>query len=593
MIQPDFQVGNTPEDTTRGIDITSWDFHLDNHESVFEARIWDFGGQSHYLAPHQFFLTKRSLYLVVWEAREEDDLHFIDWLNTIKVLSDSSPVIIVMNKSDIRFKSIDEAGLKESFPNIVNFHKVSCTKNNGIDSLRNEIQNTLLQLPHIQDKVPFSWKYIRDGLEIKSKTRQYIPLDIYYDLCEGKGLDKEKSNYLSNYLHDLGTIIHFNRIAGLSGTIILNPKWLTDAVYAIIDDNEIAQKYGRFSIFDLRRIWNSTIYPEAIYGLLLELMEKFSICFSRTEEGEYQVPQLLSPTPPQIRWTFDKHIVRFKYQYSFLPAGIISKFIVRNQEKLQSRSLLWRNGVFIVTTNTEILVREDLIQRSISIEARGETSLRETLAWLRQEIDHLNMMYNNLEIEKMVPCPCEKCKSLSKPHDFNVARLIEWLNGGSGIKKTTAECQISGMNIPIIQLLEGVDLDSFLIERSERSFPANDENSVSKKPDIQISIFVSYSGKDRDQKDLLVSGIEAHLKQRKGYKYAFWSDKEIDLGADWSSEIDRALQNCNAALLMISANFAASKFITEIELTEFFCKKEGRKHFNFASIDSELRFSPI
>lgn len=574
LIQPDFQVGHTLEDTTRGIDITSWNFHLDNHQSVFEARIWDFGGQSHYLAPHQFFLTKRSLYLVVWEAREEDDLNFIDWLNTIKVLSDSSPVIIVMNKSDIRFKSIDEAGLKESFPNIVNFYKVSCTNNMGIDSLRNEIQNSLLQLPHIQDKVPFSWKYIRDGLEIESKTHHYISLDTYYGLCEDKGLDKGKSNYLSNYLHDLGTIIHFNKIAGLSGTIVLNSKWLTDAVYNIIDDNEIAQRYGRFSVSDLRRIWDSTIYPEAIYGLLLQLMEKFSICFSRTEEGEYQVPQLLSPTAPEINWSFDKHIVRFKYQYAFLPTGIISKFMVGNQEKLQGRSLLWRNGVFIVSANTEILVKEDLIQRSISIEARGTIGLRETLAWLRQEIEHLNTMYNNLEVEKRVPCPCERCKTLPKPHDFNVARLIEWLNDGSGRKKTTAECQISGINIPILQLLEGVDIDSFLIERSERSFPADGENIVSKKADTQIIIFVSYSGKDRDQMDLLVNGIEGHLKQRKGYRYSFWNDKAIDLGADWSSEIDGALEKCHAALLMVSANFANSEFINEKELTKFFARKQ-------------------
>ena len=31
-------------------------------------RTWDFGGQTEYYATHQYFLSKRSLYLVVWKV---------------------------------------------------------------------------------------------------------------------------------------------------------------------------------------------------------------------------------------------------------------------------------------------------------------------------------------------------------------------------------------------------------------------------------------------------------------------------------------------------------------------------------------------
>ena len=33
-------------------------------------RTWDFGGQEVYRITHQFFFTKRALYMVVWSARE-------------------------------------------------------------------------------------------------------------------------------------------------------------------------------------------------------------------------------------------------------------------------------------------------------------------------------------------------------------------------------------------------------------------------------------------------------------------------------------------------------------------------------------------
>ncbi|MDO8444569.1 MAG: leucine-rich repeat domain-containing protein [Deltaproteobacteria bacterium] len=80
--------------TTEGIDINSW-YVLTKDNSYFRINFWDFGGQEIYHATHQFFLTKRSLYLFVWDARKEDNiLDFDYWLNTIKLLSDSSPVII-------------------------------------------------------------------------------------------------------------------------------------------------------------------------------------------------------------------------------------------------------------------------------------------------------------------------------------------------------------------------------------------------------------------------------------------------------------------------------------------------------------------
>jgi small GTP-binding protein len=125
-----FKVKIGKEPSTHGINIVPWEltcpFKQNNAENV-KINFWDFGGQDIYHATHQFFLTKRSLYLLVWEARKEEESRSFDyWLNIIKLLSANSPVIIVMNKSDLRSKHIDEASFKEKFKNIVTFLQVSC-----------------------------------------------------------------------------------------------------------------------------------------------------------------------------------------------------------------------------------------------------------------------------------------------------------------------------------------------------------------------------------------------------------------------------------------------------------------------------------
>ena len=93
---PSFTVQPGLEPTTQGIRIIEHNFPCcfstnKNEDASPMASVktffWDFGGQEIYHATHQFFLTKRSLYLFVWEARkEEESRHFDYWLNVIKLL---------------------------------------------------------------------------------------------------------------------------------------------------------------------------------------------------------------------------------------------------------------------------------------------------------------------------------------------------------------------------------------------------------------------------------------------------------------------------------------------------------------------------
>ena len=84
------------DDTTKGIDVKRYYFplkkedfkwfqypeNLDNQH--FRLNLWDFGGQEIYKATHRFFLSRRSLYALVADSRNEDT-DFNYWLNIVEV----------------------------------------------------------------------------------------------------------------------------------------------------------------------------------------------------------------------------------------------------------------------------------------------------------------------------------------------------------------------------------------------------------------------------------------------------------------------------------------------------------------------------
>ena len=55
--------------STVGVDLGDWEYTPIRKPKV-TFMTWDFGGQEEYYATHQCFLTQRSLYLLIWSARD-------------------------------------------------------------------------------------------------------------------------------------------------------------------------------------------------------------------------------------------------------------------------------------------------------------------------------------------------------------------------------------------------------------------------------------------------------------------------------------------------------------------------------------------
>jgi len=403
--------------STEGIDTYPW--FIDT-PSIKEFRInfWDFGGQEIYHATHQFFLTKRSLYLFVWVARADEDITSFDyWLNVIRLLSDNSPVIVVMNKSDERIKSINEQDITKKFPNVVGFHKVSALKGTGIAELKDQIKKEIARLPLIGELLPKVWGAIRTTLE--NLSQNYIAYKEYVEICRRFNLDEKQADFLSRYFHDLGTFLHFTDNPVLQQIVFLKPEWATNAVYKVIDTRQVQENHGRFRFGQLRQIWAD--YPPDKFIHLLELMKKFEICFELQYQREYIVPEFLRPERPDFHWDCTDNL-QFEYHYDFMPAGIITRFIVR-MHPIHKAGLYWKDGVVLERENAQALVISERLNRKITLRIKGADK-KELLAIIRREIDYIHQTLNQPDVEQMLPCICTQCsKSPETPYFHSLSYL--------------------------------------------------------------------------------------------------------------------------------------------------------------------------
>jgi iron(II)-dependent oxidoreductase len=94
----------------------------------------------------------------------------------------------------------------------------------------------------------------------------------------------------------------------------------------------------------------------------------------------------------------------------------------------------------------------------------------------------------------------------------------------------------------------------------------------------QPSIFISYSHKDEAWKERLVTQLRVLALEG---AFNLWEDRQIVTGDAWKSEIEKAINGANLAILLISADFLTSNFIRSKEVPPLLQRRntEGMRIF--------------
>ncbi|MGO9122014.1 MAG: COR domain-containing protein [Desulfomonilaceae bacterium] len=547
---------------TEGIQINEWPLELNTSENVC-LNIWDFGGQEIMHATHQFFLTQRSLYLVVLSGREGgEDADAEYWLKLIESFGGDSPVIIVLNKIKQHPFDVNRRCLQQKYPAIRDFVETDCEDETGREQLFQAIKRETDRLEHLRDAFPGAWFKIKDRLA--GMKENYLRFEEYRKICADLGeTDSASQELLVSYLNSLGIVLNYKDDPRLMDMHVLNPHWVTKGIYAILNSAKLQKEKGEIHLADIPGILKGKDYPATMHRFLMDLMKKFDLCFSFPgDDAHYLIPELLDKQEPEDAAQFKPdECLNFQYHYPVLPEGLLPRFIVRTHRNSEGLPR-WRTGVILEFEGNRGLVKADLQDKKVLISVSGpKGSRRRLLAIIRSVFDEIHGDIKKLSPQEMVPLP-QYSNALIPYRDLVVREK-------KGVQEFTEVVGEEVIAIHVDELLNGVDLEG--MPRGDRAI------EVHKNP---IRLFYSYSHAD----DRFRSDLNNHLMilKRQGLIES-WDDRMIEAGEDWKHSIDANLEGADIILLLISSDFMASKYCYEIEM-----KRALERHEN-----KETRVIPI
>ncbi|MHA2407541.1 MAG: COR domain-containing protein [Candidatus Ranarchaeia archaeon] len=408
---------------THGINIETWKIEVNN--TPLTIRLWDFGGQEIMHATHQFFLSKRSLYILVLDGRKDENPEY--WLKHIESFGGDSPVLVVLNKIDENPGfDVNRSFLKRKYSNIKGFYRLSCANKTGIEDFSRDLGEALLKVKMLQTTWPTSWINVKIALE--QMKEHFIDYHTYEKMClKEKIIDAAGRDTLLDFLNDLGVVLHFKEF-DLEDTHVLEPKWVTEAVYKIINSGKLAQSNGILNIRNLDEILKKKspkdyFYPKDKYRYIITLMKKFELCYSLDDETVL-IPDLLTVVEPPI--DFDYSVARpllnknatlaFIVQYDFLPRSVIPRFIVNMHESIKG-DLQWRTGVVLedLEFQSTAVVKADHEAKRIYLHVQGGQK-RDYFAVLLATLRRINQSYEKLKTTELVPMPDDEEITVNYKH---------------------------------------------------------------------------------------------------------------------------------------------------------------------------------
>ena len=428
-------------DSTPGIAISHKTYPIDGQD--IQVHFWDFGGQDILYSMHRMFLTDRTIYVVMVDARNETKgSQAREWLDTVKSFAGDAPVLLVVNKTDQNpGVTVDETTLMGEYPNLKQIIYMSAL-NAGKQEFEKTFTRAMIDLIRSSDvpkmKWPKNWKKVKDALQ--NLRSPYIRSGDYEKICADCGVEQDGATVL-NWCNDLG-VCFCRPDFRLRDYVILNPDWITNAIYTILFNRRETVQNGMISQEDIdallrndgrqkkvKRVKKDLRYSYQDTTYVLDVVRKFHLSYQVDRDTEF-FPMLCSEISSSVAKEYAdlEDTLEFHMEFDYLPNNVLHRLMVEHWQELDLENV-WRTGARFRQKDTGLSAVVKIHDNTLIIYVRSNN------AELHGRNTYLSIMEGSVDrIRNELRLPSTKkwliYKQGGKQHEFDYEELLLMLADG-------------------------------------------------------------------------------------------------------------------------------------------------------------------
>ncbi|XP_062579878.1 uncharacterized protein LOC134241876 [Saccostrea cucullata] len=351
--------------------------------------VWDFGGQEVFYATHQTFLSSSCLYMLVFDLNVLDK-HSQDTGFPKIVLVGTHADLFPMENKGIKLWEIVQKledffrGSTQRSHLIIDIrYFINATDVNGVpfELLRQCIMETAESLPDWGKLIPRKWILLENEIsDMKSSGRKIVSVEEIHNLCKNKGgFERQDIEDFLNFQNSLSKVLYFKE-RYLKEKVILDPKWVIDALSSFItDEHFVKQKEsyeakdwltlketGKISMRFIDNLWKETEFG-TFRDHLIKVLCRLDLITQSKIKNMFYVPSMVQQKCPTVDYNEICQAVevglvsfRFSFRNKFLPPAVfyrmIGTFLYLFEEGSLSPPKLYSNCVMIEFAKSKWMV---------------------------------------------------------------------------------------------------------------------------------------------------------------------------------------------------------------------------------------------
>lgn len=442
-------------ESTPGIAIDHKSYRIDGQD--IQVHFWDFGGQDILFPMHRMFMTERTIYVVMVDARSESrGSQAREWLDTVNSFAKKAPVMLVVNKLDQNpGATLDERGLRDAYPNLEEILFMSAKKL-GKQAFNKTFTAKLRELIRRSEwpkkTWPKNWKRVKDAL--RDMDKPYIRGERYAEICRECNAEEDGVTVL-NWCNDLG-VCFCRQEDELKDYVILNPNWITNAIYTIIFNKQDTVHNGLISHKEIFGILNSDSskkvhreisYPWGDMHYILDVVRKFDLSYPADPKNEF-FPILCSENSTEVvpEYANAADTLEFHMKFGYLPNNVLHRLMVDRYAELD-RDNVWLTGARFRQIDTGLSAVVKFEDKVLKIYVRSSNPLHAPNTYLSVLSGSIDLICHELKLPQTKKRLVYKCGG--KQDVFDYERLLKMY----ARKKETEYSEELDMDIPIVDIL--------------------------------------------------------------------------------------------------------------------------------------------